>query len=221
VVYAYHTDIKGLYTPSGAARPPRLRGWARTDAEGRYEFRTIRPAPYPGDGPPAHVHFYLSGPGYPRQEAEELQFEGDRKVTQEIAERSRRAGRFGGVRPLTRGTDGVWRCTFDMRLRPSTDPSFKAIGAFFALSVADLQASAKWYSAPGSTRRESVHGVFKAGARVEDFEGTVAMLRARAVEIAYGPYPARENQRANVIIRDNSGNLIQFFGKWKNATPVS
>jgi protocatechuate 3,4-dioxygenase beta subunit len=120
VVSAYHTDNKGLYTPSGSPRPPRLHGWARTDAEGRYEFRTIRPAPYPGDGPPAHVHFHLSGDGYPRQEAEELRFEGDPKVTRDMAERSRRAGRFGGVRALTRGPDGVWHCTFDMRLRPST-----------------------------------------------------------------------------------------------------
>ena len=121
VVYAYHTDIKGLYTPSGAARPPRLHGWARTDADGRYEFRTIRPAPYPGNGPPAHVHFYLSGPGIPRQEAEELQFEDDRKVTPQVAERSRRAGRFGGVRPITRGVDGVWRCTFDMQVQSTTE----------------------------------------------------------------------------------------------------
>jgi protocatechuate 3,4-dioxygenase beta subunit len=119
VVYAYHTDIKGLYTPSGAARPPRLRGWARTDAEGRYEFRTIRPAPYPGDGPPAHVHFYLSGPSQPRQEAEELVFVGDPKISSGMAERSRRAGRFGGVRPITRGADGAWHCTFDMRLHPN------------------------------------------------------------------------------------------------------
>jgi len=117
VVYAYHTDVRGLYTPSGAARPPRLRGWARTDAEGRYEFRTIRPAPYPGNGPPAHVHFYVSGAGYPRQEAEELVFEGDPKISLEMAERSRQAGRFGGVRPLSRDADGVWRCTFDIRLR--------------------------------------------------------------------------------------------------------
>jgi protocatechuate 3,4-dioxygenase beta subunit len=116
VAYAYHTDIKGLYTLSGAARPPRLRGWARTDAEGRYEFRTIRPAPYPGNGPPAHVHFYLSGAGHPRQEAEELVFVGDPKISSEMAERSRRAGRFGGVRPLTRGADGAWHCTFDMRM---------------------------------------------------------------------------------------------------------
>ncbi|HEY8148055.1 MAG TPA: VOC family protein, partial [Vicinamibacteria bacterium] len=122
---------------------------------------------------------------------------------------------------------------------------FKATGAFFALSVADIQASAKWYSeklglkvvmeipkrersavivlegggliveliqddealplskaGPALTSRASVHGLFKAGVLVEDFEGTVAMLRARAVEMAYGPYPAREHQRANVIIRD-------------------
>jgi protocatechuate 3,4-dioxygenase beta subunit len=116
IVYAYHTDIKGLYTPTGAQRPPRLQGWARTDAQGRYEFRTIRPAPYPGDGPPAHVHFHLSGAGYPQQEAEELRFEGDPKVSRDIAELSRREGRFGGVRPVTRGPDGVWRCTFDMQL---------------------------------------------------------------------------------------------------------
>jgi protocatechuate 3,4-dioxygenase beta subunit len=117
VVFAYQTDAKGLYTPSGAARPPRLRGWARTDADGRYTFNTIKPGPYPGGGVPAHVHFVLSGAGHPRQEAEELRFEGGEYVTAEIAEASRRAGRFGGVRPLVKGGDGVWRCMFDLRRR--------------------------------------------------------------------------------------------------------
>ena len=140
---------------------------------------------------------------------------------------------------------------------PGAEPPFQAAaGAFFALSVADIQASAKWYSeklglkvvmevpkkdkvavtvlegrgliveliqhdealplskaAPAVTGDLFVHGVFKAGVIVEDFERTVATLRARNVEIAYGPFPARERQRANVIIKDNSGNLIQFFGK--------
>ena len=65
------------------------------------------------------MHFYLSGAGHPRQEAEELLFVDDRKVTSEAAERSRRAGRFGGVRPITRDADAGWHCTFDMRLRPN------------------------------------------------------------------------------------------------------
>jgi catechol 2,3-dioxygenase-like lactoylglutathione lyase family enzyme len=55
-------------------------------------------------------------------------------------------------------------------------------------------------------------GFFKGGAIVADFDRTLAALRARDVEIAYGPFPARANQRANVIIRDNAGNLIQLFG---------
>ena len=46
-----------------------------------------------------------------------------------------------------------------------------------------------------------------------DFDKTLAILKARNVPIAFGPFPARPNQRANVIIRDNAGNLMQFFGQ--------
>ena len=56
------------------------------------------------------------------------------------------------------------------------------------------------------------HGFFKAGLIVQDFERTVATLRERGVEIAYGPYQKKADQRANVIIRDNAGNLIQILG---------
>jgi catechol 2,3-dioxygenase-like lactoylglutathione lyase family enzyme len=56
------------------------------------------------------------------------------------------------------------------------------------------------------------HGFFKAGFSVQDFDRTLAMLRERGVEIAYGPFPKRADQRANVIIRDNAGNLIQIVG---------
>jgi catechol 2,3-dioxygenase-like lactoylglutathione lyase family enzyme len=68
-------------------------------------------------------------------------------------------------------------------------------------------------AAPAVSHTTLVHGVFKAGVVVDDFDRTVAMLRERGVDIAIGPFPARDGQRANVIVRDNSGNLIQFFGK--------
>jgi len=61
-------------------------------------------------------------------------------------------------------------------------------------------------------RPELLHGPFKAGFVVKDFEKAVEALRARGVVIAFGPFPARDGQRANVLIRDNSGNLIQIFG---------
>jgi len=65
---------------------------------------------------------------------------------------------------------------------------------------------------PSVSRPGLLHGVFKAGFLVKDFEKTVEELRARSVEIAFGPFPARDHQRANVIIRDHAGNLIQIFG---------
>jgi catechol 2,3-dioxygenase-like lactoylglutathione lyase family enzyme len=66
---------------------------------------------------------------------------------------------------------------------------------------------------PGVADPLFVHGIGKVGFVVKDFDGVVAELRARGVAIAYGPFPARDGQRANVIIRDNAGNLIQLFGR--------
>ena len=52
ILYVYQTDATGHYAPgpdqTHGRRHGRLRGWMKTDADGRYEFRTIRPAPYPG-----------------------------------------------------------------------------------------------------------------------------------------------------------------------------
>jgi catechol-2,3-dioxygenase len=58
-----------------------------------------------------------------------------------------------------------------------------------------------------------VHGYFKSGMIVKDLDRTLATLRERGVEVAYGPFPASETQRANVILRDNAGNLLQLFGR--------
>ena len=142
-------------------------------------------------------------------------------------------------------------------VNPQTgEPAFTATGAFLALSVSDVDASARWYReklglkvvleppkageakavilegngllveliqhdaakplgtvAPGVRGNVYVHGYFKAGLMVEDFDRTIAALKARGVEIAFGPYPKSATQRANAIIRDNAGNLIQFFGR--------
>ena len=65
---------------------------------------------------------------------------------------------------------------------------------------------------PASGQPGSVHGFFKAGFAVKDLGKTLEQLRARGVEVAFGPFAAQDGQRANVIIRDNAGNLIQIFG---------
>ena len=138
----------------------------------------------------------------------------------------------------------------------SASSPITASGSFFALSVADLDASATWYQntfdmkvamhppkqngnevvvlqgrgltvelihsdvavpiaslGPKSADAFAVYGFVKAGILVDDFDATMSALRAKNVTIAYGPFPERPDQKANVIIKDNAGNLIQIIAR--------
>jgi protocatechuate 3,4-dioxygenase beta subunit len=78
VVFAYHTDREGHYDRRDAGPHSwRLKGWALTDASGRFEFRTIRPAPYPNRNTPAHIHLNIFVPRGRRYWADGLVFEDD------------------------------------------------------------------------------------------------------------------------------------------------
>ena len=58
VVFAYHTDRSGLYDKrENGPHSWRLRGWVRTDKDGRFTFDTIRPGSYPNSNNPPHIHF--------------------------------------------------------------------------------------------------------------------------------------------------------------------
>jgi len=58
VVFAYHTDRGGLYDKrENGPHSWRLRGWVRTDKDGRFTFETIRPGSYPNTNNPPHIHF--------------------------------------------------------------------------------------------------------------------------------------------------------------------
>lgn len=118
IVFAYHTDQDGLYDNPGS--PPhswRLRGWSRTDEEGRFEFRTMRPGPYPASRVAAHVHFTVfAGPA--RYHGGELRFEDDTFVTDRERRESRQQGKFGAVRPVRR--EGVTEhVEFRIRVNPA------------------------------------------------------------------------------------------------------
>jgi protocatechuate 3,4-dioxygenase beta subunit len=106
IVFAYHTDRAGNYDARGAAAHSwRLKGWARADADGRFEFQTIRPAPYPNGRIPAHVHLTVFLPSGERYHAGELQFEDDQLVPAADREKSKSLGGFGSVLPIRREGD--------------------------------------------------------------------------------------------------------------------
>ena len=92
VVFAWQTDAQGIYDRREAGLHSwRLRGWAKTDAEGRFRFKTIRPVAYPNGREPAHVHFTVQRSDGRRYFASDLMFDDDPLITASIRER-RRAG---------------------------------------------------------------------------------------------------------------------------------
>lgn len=120
IVYAYHTDSSGEYH-NDANRVARLHGWAKTDADGRFEFRTIRPAPYPGRQIAAHVHFHAWGRGVPLQWLDGLRFADDPLVSAADRASSLTHGKFGNVCAVTRTADGVEHVTVNFRLNMETN----------------------------------------------------------------------------------------------------
>jgi protocatechuate 3,4-dioxygenase beta subunit len=115
-LWVYQTDATGHYSPStgnGDNRNTRLHGVMQTNREGHYEFRTIKPAPYPGHTNPAHIHVYVSGPDYPEYWIDSYLFEGDPFITDEDRRKAGK-GNFSSILKLSRDKDGTWRGVRDI-----------------------------------------------------------------------------------------------------------
>jgi protocatechuate 3,4-dioxygenase, beta subunit len=111
LLYVYQTDNKGLYSPAPAQTAGRrhghLRGWMITDAQGRYEFKTIRPASYPNSKNPQHIHPIIKESESKIYWIEDFLFADDPLLTdQEKSRLSKRGG--SGVMALTKNSEGVW-----------------------------------------------------------------------------------------------------------------
>lgn len=125
LIYAYHTNAAGLYpkrTPNDGRAQWRhgyLRGWVRTGADGRYEFRTIRPATYPTRDEPAHIHLTITTANSPEYSAT-LWFAGDSLITPELRRKDAATVPTRTMRPAAiitlERTGGVLRGTHDIRL---------------------------------------------------------------------------------------------------------
>jgi protocatechuate 3,4-dioxygenase, beta subunit len=118
-VYVYHTDIHGYYNNNSSSRGsdnPRLRGWMRTNAEGKYEYRTIKPGPYPSSRIPAHIHYVVTASGF-KERGFEIVFEGDPYLTDEIRADAKREFSGYAIQQLERGGEGTLRCVQNVKLQ--------------------------------------------------------------------------------------------------------
>jgi protocatechuate 3,4-dioxygenase beta subunit len=114
ILYVYHTDASGEYQQRRGQRADapeyRLQAWMKTDANGRYEFETIKPGAYPGDSTePSHIHCALTRPGGSPDWQGDYLFKGDPKI-------AARHLRNGVVLTLRERDDGVLVGTRDFVL---------------------------------------------------------------------------------------------------------
>ena len=106
IVYAYHTDRRGVY-PRDRTFHGRLRGWVRTDEKGHYRFETIRPAGYPDGAECAHIHMHVIEPGVGTYFIDNVVFADDPDLPQRLREPSA-DGRGGPGLTYPKKRDGVW-----------------------------------------------------------------------------------------------------------------
>lgn len=121
VVYAYQTNSEGIYPRPAQSlgrwpdRHGRLRGWVRTDRQGRYTFETIRPGSYPSRNAPQHIHMHVIEPGCGTYYIADVVFTDDELLpARELQNQDKARAGTGVTTPAREG--GVWNVTRDIRL---------------------------------------------------------------------------------------------------------
>ena len=105
ILYIYHTDQDGIYPTKGdetgwAKRHGYIRGWIKTDQEGRYTFYTLKPGSYPNRSAPAHIHPVILEPDGKYYWIEEYLFKDDPLLTEEELSRTSPRGGNTGILDL-------------------------------------------------------------------------------------------------------------------------
>lgn len=130
IVYAFQTDVTGIYPMPAVPRSTHsqshgeFRGWALTDAAGRYTFDTIRPGGYPDQGEPQHIHMVVIEPGCGMYFVEDVHFTDDPRLGNLSEEQLPNyfTGVFGGgVTTPALDEAGTWRVTRDLYIGRGLD----------------------------------------------------------------------------------------------------
>ena len=106
IIYYWQTDNNGYYSPTNgmdekAKRHGHIRGWVKTDENGNYSIYTIKPAPYPNDNIPAHIHTSIKEPNIDNEYyIDEFIFDDDRLLTGEKRKALENRGGSGVLRVL-------------------------------------------------------------------------------------------------------------------------
>lgn len=123
LIYAYHTNAEGLYAKKGnetgnGQRHGALRGWVRTDEQGRYRFITIKPAAYPSRSEPAHIHMTLKTREIPEYWIPSTLFYDDPLIDNDMKSEWSADDPYSNIIMLSKDEAGTWVGKRDLVLNP-------------------------------------------------------------------------------------------------------
>jgi len=109
ILYYYHTDINGVYAnkkglDSRVVRHGYIRGWVKSDSNGKYAIYTVRPAPYPNRNFEAHIHPSIKEPNIDKEYyIDEFVFDDDKLLTGDKRKKLPNRGGSGILRVFKKG----------------------------------------------------------------------------------------------------------------------
>lgn len=111
ILYVYHVNRRGLYQsgphPKGWEKVHgQHRGWLKTNKKGEYTFYTFRPAAYPNEEEPEHIHIYVKEPNTIPYYVDSILFKNDPKMTKEVSSSQKYRGGSGIVD--LEMNNGIW-----------------------------------------------------------------------------------------------------------------
>ncbi len=104
IAYIYHTNDQGIYETKGnetgwAKRHGFIRGWIKTNKDGKYTFYTFRPAAYPNRDEPVHIHITVKEPNTNPYYLDDYLFDDDPLLTPNKRKALKNRGGSGIVAP--------------------------------------------------------------------------------------------------------------------------
>ncbi len=121
ILYAYHTNNKGYYSKNGPETGVQkwhgaLHGWCKTDEKGNYQIHTIRPARYPDNSMPAHIHSVIKTESGTMYWISDFVFKDDSLVNKKYLSSLSSVGGTGVV-DINKDSENIWRGQRDIVLK--------------------------------------------------------------------------------------------------------
>ena len=170
VIYYWQTDNNGYYSPKAemdekAKKHGHIRGWVKTDANGKYIIKTIRPAPYPNDILPAHIHLSIKEPDIENEYyTDEINFDDDKLLIPHLKKyRQENRGGSGITRILLKDSLQIAEHDIILGLNIPNYPKKRTLGKQSGLNIGEDQPSFLPFHAFGPDKATQVCPVCKYG----------------------------------------------------------